>query len=101
MSLLLWGSAQTVDHIRLTAVFQLANTPINLSNTIQRSASEFLSSSKTNIDILKDCEHKILNASTTKYKEFKYCEKLGGNSFIIFNRFLDLLNTDTDMCHCL
>ena len=101
MSFLLSGSAQTVDHFGLTSLFQQATTATNLSNTIQRSASEFLSSSKTNIDILKDCELKILNAHTTKYNEFEHCEKLGRNSLIIVNRFLDLLNTDAEMCHCL
>jgi hypothetical protein len=65
------------------------------------SALDFLSSSKTNITILKDCEFKILNANTTNYKEFELCENLGRNSFIIFNRFLDLLSTDAAMCHCL
>ena len=65
------------------------------------SALDFLSSSKTNITILKDCEFKILNANTTKYKEFEHCEKLGLNTLIIVNRFLVLLNTDADLCHCL
>lgn len=50
---------------------------------------------------LKDCELKILNANTTKYKEFEHCEKLGRNTLIIVNRFLVLLNTDADLCHCL
>ena len=65
------------------------------------SALDFLSSSKTNITILKDCEFKILNANTTKYKEFEHCGKLGRNILIIVNRFLDLLSTDAAMCHCL
>ena len=101
MSLLLSGSAQTVDHTWLSAAFQQTSTATILSITIQRSVSDLLSSSKSNINILKDCEFKILNANTTKYKEFEYCEKLGKNSLIIVNRFLDLLNTDADMCHCL
>jgi hypothetical protein len=63
---MLSGSAQTMDHIGLTAVFYLASIATSLPNTIPRSASELLRSFKINIKPLKKCELKILNSNTTK-----------------------------------
>jgi hypothetical protein len=72
LTLMLSGSAPSMDHIGLTAMFYLVSIATSLSNTILRSSSELKSSSKNNIKVLKNCELKILNSNTTIYKEFEH-----------------------------
>lgn len=90
---------QNSDTVGLTAVFCPAGIASNLTNTTQRSASDytllrifkFPSSYETDTIILQNFELKILNHKTVKYNnQAGHWGKLCRNSFIIVNSFTAL-----------